>query len=79
MPGKAAALRIAMMGTRGVPARYSGFETMSHATMAGEDMTVEWPNRPSRYRGRHRRKASRPEPVAADGGPVGCLRWRHGR
>ena len=27
MPGKAAALRIAMMGTRGVPARYSGFET----------------------------------------------------
>ncbi len=27
MPGKAAALRIAMLGTRGVPARYSGFET----------------------------------------------------
>jgi len=27
MPGKGAALRIAMLGTRGVPARYSGFET----------------------------------------------------
>ncbi len=27
MPGKAAALRIAMLGTRGVPASYSGFET----------------------------------------------------
>lgn len=27
MPGEPAALRIAMLGTRGVPARYSGFET----------------------------------------------------
>src|SRR2546422_1622054 len=45
MPGKAAALRIAMLGTRGVPARYSGFETCVEELGArlgarGHDVTV---------------------------------------
>ncbi len=45
MPGRAAGLRIAMLGTRGVPASYSGFETCveelgARLAARGHDVTV---------------------------------------
>ncbi len=45
MPGEAAALRIGILGTRGVPASYSGFETCVEELGArlgarGHDVTV---------------------------------------